>query len=116
MLSKTIWYKIPSFLESTLRILVILASFSVWSYPTNVSTFPGIKTDQSSVETSEAARERAFCFCNSVSKPASSKLNPLSLRIKAVKSIGNPKVSYNSNAFSPETSFPEVFYITFSNN
>ena len=41
---------------------------------------------------------------------------PFSLRINAVKSFGNPKVSYNSNAFSPEILFLSESKMTLSNN
>jgi hypothetical protein len=100
--SRTIWYNTPSFLESTLN-TSDFNLFSTWSYPKKILYFLQLNFPII-VETSDAARERDFCSCIALSKPASSKLKPLSLNIKAVKSIGKPKVSYNSNALAPFTS------------
>jgi hypothetical protein len=77
---------------------------------------PSTKIVQSSVDISEAARERDFCSCMEASNSDSLKDKFFSFKIKAVKSFGKPKVSYNSNAFAPETSDPFVFAITLSNN
>jgi hypothetical protein len=105
VLSKTIWYITPSFRVHftnscdfcfTFCLIIAYERFCISS----------TKIFQSSVETSEAARERVFCSCMALSKPASSRLNSFS-KNQSRQIDWKPKVSYNSN-FAPVLLFLDL--------
>jgi hypothetical protein len=102
----------PLFLESTLRILVILLRFLFDHNLRRSPYFPPLKSSNHPLKLQSCVN--VFCSSIALSKPASSRLN-LSLRIKAVKSMETKSI-VQFKCFCSWHFFPLVYRSTLSNN